>query len=77
MDLVEVGRDYVDWECSTNGKKSNAYRLLVEKPEGRRLLARPRGRWADNIKIGLGLPSGLFPTNNLYAFLFSPFVLHA
>jgi hypothetical protein len=27
--------------------------------------------------LRLGLPSGLFPTNNLYAFLFSPFVLHA
>jgi hypothetical protein len=33
------------------GRKRNAYRLLVEKPEGKRLLGRPRHRWVDNIKI--------------------------
>jgi hypothetical protein len=26
------------------------YRVLVEKPEGKRLLGRPRRRWEDNIK---------------------------
>jgi hypothetical protein len=26
---------------SANGEKKNAYRILVEKPEGKRLLARP------------------------------------
>jgi hypothetical protein len=30
------------------------YRLLVRKPEGKRPLARPRGRWVDNIKIDFG-----------------------
>jgi hypothetical protein len=35
------------------GKKRNAYRLLVEKPEGRRPLARPKHRWVDNIKMDL------------------------
>jgi hypothetical protein len=35
-------------------EKNNAYRLLVGKPEVKRLLARPRGRWVDNIKIDLG-----------------------
>ena len=28
----------------------NAYRVLVGKPEGKRLLGRPRRRWEDNIK---------------------------
>jgi hypothetical protein len=28
----------------------NAYKILVRKPEGRRLLGRP-GRWKDNIKM--------------------------
>jgi hypothetical protein len=28
----------------------NAYRILVEKPEGKGLLRRPKSRWADNIK---------------------------
>jgi hypothetical protein len=29
------------------------YRLLVGKPEGKRPLGRPRGRWRDNIKMDL------------------------
>jgi hypothetical protein len=35
------------------GKKRNAYRLLVGKPEGKRPLGRPRHRWMDNIKMDL------------------------
>jgi hypothetical protein len=34
------------------GTKRNAYRILVGKPEGKRLLGRPRGKWVDNIVIG-------------------------
>jgi hypothetical protein len=33
------------------GKKRNAYRILVGKPEGKRPLGRPRRRWVDNIKM--------------------------
>jgi hypothetical protein len=36
------------------GQKRNAYRILVRKPERKRLLGRPRRRWEDNIKINLG-----------------------
>jgi hypothetical protein len=35
------------------GEKSNVYRLLVGKPEGKTLLGRPRHRWIDNIKMDL------------------------
>jgi hypothetical protein len=35
-------------------KERNAYRLLMEKPEGNRPLGRPRRRWVDNIKMHLG-----------------------
>jgi hypothetical protein len=35
------------------GVKRNTYRLLVEKPEGRRPLGRPRRRWLDNIRMDL------------------------
>jgi hypothetical protein len=40
-------------ECSTNGGKRNAYRILVGKPEGKRPLGTPRRRWVDNIKMNL------------------------
>jgi hypothetical protein len=36
------------------GENRNAYRLLVEKPEGKRPLGRPRRRWVDNIRMDLG-----------------------
>jgi hypothetical protein len=35
------------------GEKTNAYRLLVGKPEGRRPLGRPRRRWLDYIRMDL------------------------
>jgi RNase P/RNase MRP subunit p29 len=35
------------------GEKKNAYRILVGKIEGKRLLGRPRRRWEDNIKLEL------------------------
>jgi len=41
--------------CSTYGgeKRRGVYRVLVGKPEGKRPLRRPRGRWEDNIKMDL------------------------
>jgi hypothetical protein len=38
----------MDRACSTNWAKSNAYRILVGKPEEKRPLGRPRRRWVDN-----------------------------
>jgi hypothetical protein len=35
------------------GESIGAYRVLVEKPEGRRPFGRPRRRCEDNIKMGL------------------------
>jgi hypothetical protein len=37
-------------------EKRNAYRILVGKPEGERLLGRPRRMCADNIKMDLRDP---------------------
>jgi hypothetical protein len=39
--------------CSLNGEKRNSYRILVEKPEGKRLLGRLRYRRVDNNKMDL------------------------
>jgi hypothetical protein len=33
------------------GEKSNAYRILVGEPEGKRPIGRSRRRWEDNIKM--------------------------
>jgi hypothetical protein len=33
------------------GEQRNAYGILVEKPEGKRPLGRPRCRWVYNIKM--------------------------
>ena len=35
------------------GEERGVYRLLLGKPEGRRLLGTPRHRWVDNIRMDL------------------------
>ena len=35
------------------GQGRGVHRVLVRKPEGKRLLGRPRHRWEDNIKMDL------------------------
>ena len=35
------------------GEERGAYRVLVEKPEGKRPLGKPRRRWVDNIRMDL------------------------
>ena len=35
------------------GEEREVYRVLVGKPEGKRLLERPRRRWVDNIRTDL------------------------
>jgi hypothetical protein len=35
------------------GEVRGVYNILVERPEGRRLLGKPMRRWEDNIKMDL------------------------
>jgi hypothetical protein len=35
------------------GEETKVYKVLVGKPEGKRPLGRPRGRWEDGIRMGL------------------------
>ena len=44
----EMGRG-----CGLYGEKIYAYRVLVGKLEGKRLLGRPDHRWEDNMKIDI------------------------
>jgi hypothetical protein len=39
--------------CCTNGAKTNSFRILVGRPEGKRSLERPWLRWLDNVKLNL------------------------
>ena len=39
--------------CSTMGESSDAYRVLVGKPDIKRPLGRPSRRWEENIKMDL------------------------
>jgi hypothetical protein len=41
------------WHVARMGEKTNACRILVRNPEGKRPLGRPRRRWVDNIKMDL------------------------
>jgi hypothetical protein len=56
--------------CSTYCLKKNAYRVLVEKPEGKRPLRRHRRKRYNNIKInvaeiGLGYVDRFRRCNNI------------
>jgi hypothetical protein len=44
----EMGR-----ACRMHEAKGNVYRVLVGKPEGKRLLGRIRGKWDGTIKMEL------------------------
>jgi hypothetical protein len=46
-------KSFLILHSSIRGKKRNAYRVLVGKPEGIRSLGRPRCRWVKNIKMDL------------------------
>ena len=35
------------------GERKGTYKILTGRPEGRRPLGRPRGRWEDNITMDL------------------------
>jgi hypothetical protein len=39
--------------CSIYGRDEKLMQFLVGKPEGKRLLGRPRHRWEDNIRMDL------------------------
>jgi hypothetical protein len=43
----------IRWAGHVSCKERKAYGVLVVKPEGKRLLVRPRHRREDNIKVDL------------------------
>jgi hypothetical protein len=53
--IIRVKSRILRWagHVARMGARRGAYRVLVEKPKGRRPLGRPSRRWEDNIKIDL------------------------
>jgi len=53
--IVRVIKSRVEWagHVARMGEKRGVHRVLVGKPNGKRLLGRPRLRWEDNIKVNL------------------------
>jgi hypothetical protein len=51
--MMVIVKDGMGGACGTNREVSNAYKILVGKPEGKRSLGRPRCRWEDNIRVDL------------------------
>jgi hypothetical protein len=51
--MIKLSRIRWAWHVARIGKKINAYRILLRKPEGNGPLERPRRRGVDNIKIDL------------------------
>jgi hypothetical protein len=51
--IIRSGRMRWAGHVARMGEKRTVYRLLVRKPEGKRLLGRPKRRWIDNIKMDL------------------------
>jgi hypothetical protein len=50
---IKLGRMKWAGHVARLGEGRNMYRVLVGKPEGKRLLGRPRRRWEDGIKMDL------------------------
>jgi hypothetical protein len=53
LTMIKSRRMRLAGHVARMGEKMNAYRILLGKPEGKRPLGRPRGRWVDNIKMDL------------------------
>jgi hypothetical protein len=51
--MMVIVKDGMSGACSTHGEVSNAYKILVGEPEGKRSLERSRHRWEDNIRVDL------------------------
>jgi len=45
--------NYLSCHVARTGEERGVYRVLVEKPEGKTPLGRPRRRWVDTIRMDL------------------------
>jgi len=59
-----MNEDEIGGACSTYWDKRNVHGILVGKPEGKRLLARPRRRWEYNIKMVIKIQNWIHLAKN-------------
>jgi hypothetical protein len=52
--IINSRRMRLAGHVARTGKNRNAYGILMVKPEGKISLGRPRHRWVDNNRMGLG-----------------------
>jgi hypothetical protein len=52
--MIKSRRMRWTWHVARLGENRNEYRIMVGKPEGKRLLGRNRRRWEDTIKMDFG-----------------------
>jgi hypothetical protein len=52
--MIKSKRTRLAGHAARRGEKSMAYRILMGKPEGKRLLGRSVRKWMANIKMDLG-----------------------
>ena len=53
--MIKSRRMRLTGHVARMGERRGVYRVLVGKPEGKRLLGRPRRRWEDNTRIKVDL----------------------
>ena len=53
MQVIKLRRMRWAGHVACMGEERGVYRVLVEKPEGKRPLGRPRFRWVDNVRMDL------------------------
>jgi hypothetical protein len=51
--VIKVRRVRWAGHVARMGERRGVYRVLVGRPEGKRLPGRPRRRWEENIKMGV------------------------
>jgi hypothetical protein len=51
--IDKIEKNEMSGACSACGGEERRVQGLVGKPEGKRLLGRPKRRWEDNIKMDL------------------------
>ena len=51
MDLVKLAKRWVGYVARIGGRST--FKILTDKPTGKRPLGRPRRRWDDNIRMDL------------------------